>query len=173
MSYLPSIIIPINLFPISIPPKPVSASLLPIPSHPGYEISLAGEVHNQATGRIMATWLQRSSTRWYICCRIGRVHRLLLSAILGRELTADEHARHLNGNTFDNVPVDLAIGSARQNAVDRLRTGTYGRTLTSQQVREIRALVDKFSVAQLAVQYRVSPAHIRRVINRRSWAALI
>lgn len=39
-------------------------------------------------------------------------HILIAEKILGRQLTADEEVRHINGNTHDNRPVNLEILSS-------------------------------------------------------------
>lgn len=36
-------------------------------------------------------------------------HRLVMGCVLGRELTADEHVHHINGNKQDNQPENLMV----------------------------------------------------------------
>jgi len=154
-------------------PIPVrSKFFLPIPGHPHYEISLTGQVRNRRTGRILKNRVHCASCRWYRACSLGLIHRLLMSAILGHCLTRHEWVRHKNGNTFDNSPCNLQLGTPKQNAVDRIASNTNGRALKNQDVRDIRALADTLPLARLAARYRVSMQHIKAIIARRAWANL-
>ena len=145
---------------------------LPIPGYANHEISLRGTVRNRRTGRILRTFIKQSSTRHYVHCILGRIHRLLMSAIMGRPLAADELVCHRNGDTYDNVPRNLRVGSARQNALDRISTNTNGRTLRNQDVRDIRHLASKFSRADLARRYRVTAGAIGLILTGKRWRNL-
>lgn len=143
-----------------------------IPSRPKYEISLSGVIRHIVTGRILTTRACRSNVRYYVCARIGRVHRLLVEAVTGRVLLPHELVLHRNGNTFDNRLENLRIGSARDNARDRIISNTNGRKLKNQDVAEIRVLSARLTRQQLADQYGVSRGHLSAILAGRSWANL-
>ena len=145
---------------------------LPIPSHPSHEISLTGQVRNKKTGYLLKTYVHRASCRYYTSCAIGLIHRLLMSAILGVKLARQELVRHANGNTFDNSPHNLILGTAQENALDRIATNSNGTKLRNQDIREIRHLADRQSRQELARRYRVSPAHIGAILSGRRWKNL-
>lgn len=149
----------------------------PIANMPGYEACPAtGQVRNARTGRTLRPVLSRSSCCFYARVRIhGRtrlVHRIVMTAQLGRPLQRAEQVRHGAGGPWDNRAANLTIGTAKQNSSDRLRSGTYGVKLRNQQVREIRHLAGRRSTRTLARQYGVTPSHVRRIITGRSWAGL-
>lgn len=145
---------------------------LPIPTHASHEISLCGHVRNRRTGYLLKTWVHQASSRYYVGCALGLIHRLLMSAILGIPLASRELVRHVNGNTFDNSPHNLILGTALENARDRIDTNTNGKTLRNQDVREIRQLADRQTRQELARRYRVSAAHIGAILSGRRWKNL-
>ena len=58
--------------------------------------------------------LQKStqSRSAYKCVGHERVHRVIMKALLGRELRTDEHVHHIDGNKRNNDPVNLELISA-------------------------------------------------------------
>lgn len=56
------------------------------------------------------------------------IHRVILSRMLGRDLSSGEWADHINGDTQDNRRRNLRLASAAQNAQNRKRpcTSTSG-----------------------------------------------
>lgn len=54
------------------------------------------------------------------------VHRLVLEAFVGPR-RAGRQARHLNGDRYDNRLENLAWGTAKENAADKVRHGTQRR----------------------------------------------
>lgn len=155
-----------------LPSLPDATVWLPIPSHPIYEICAAGFVRNTKTGRVLANHLHRSASRYYVACRLGFVHRLLMEAQTGRTLGRHEQVRHLDGDTFNNAPVNLSIGTARDNAFDRITHNTNGRKLRNGHVREIRALSARLDKRKLANRFGVSAATISDILTGRTWGNL-
>lgn len=147
----------------------LSEQFYQIPSRPSYEISISGVVRNIVTGRVLVIAIRRSAVRYYQVTSIGRVHRMLIEAVTGRMLLPHELVLHRNGNTFDNRLENLRIGSARDNARDRIISNTNGQKLRNQDVAEIRALASRLSRQQLANQYGVSRHHVNSILARRVW----
>jgi len=105
--------------------------------------------------------------------KILTVHRLVLEAFVGPRPPGMQ-CRHLNGDRTDSRLLNLAWGTARENAADRIRHGTQSRgerqpaaKLTDSLVREIRRSPQ--STTHLASQFGVSPDIIRKVRLRRLW----
>lgn len=144
---------------------------LPIPGHAHYEISLAGEVRNRRTQHVLRAFRGTISSP-YLRCGLGDIHRLLMAAVIGRELTRDEQVRHLDGDSYNNAIGNLRLGTARDNRHDRLLTDNYGSKLRIQDIRDIRACIGQLSPEQLAARHGVTSQQIRRIIRGDCWAAL-
>jgi hypothetical protein len=142
---------------------------LPLPEHQDYEISTAGIVRNRKTGHVLKSRIQKSSCRYYVHCHIGRIHRLLMSALSARPLARDELVRHRNGNTFDNEPVNLKVGSAQSNALDKIDSNTNGHRLRNSQVREIRRLAQTRTRREIGALFNISADHVGKIITRKRW----
>lgn len=146
---------------------------LAIPMAPGYEVSIiTGVVRNATTKHILKEFPAKSSTRYYLCCGVGRIHRLLLSALLGRVFEPWEHVHHINGDTFDNAPINLRLGSPKENSLDKILHNVNGRILRNSHVREIRRMAGFRTRHQLAAQFGISAGHVGSIIRRTRWANL-
>lgn len=66
-----------------------------------------------------------------------QVHTLVMLTFVGPQ-PPKQDIRHLNGNPADNRLENLAYGSRTQNILDVYTTGRPWRTLTTEQVYEIR-----------------------------------
>jgi len=148
-----------------------------IPGLPGYSICLlTGRVRNDATGRELRPCWGRAGSRHYsqfsICGKTHRLHRLVAAAAAGRELTDDEQVCHIDGNTANNSVSNLRIGTARENAKDRIAHNTNGFKLKNQDIRDIRMLGRRLACSEIAVRFGVSTGHIRSIISGRCWAGL-
>lgn len=104
------------------------------------------------------------------------VHRLVLLAFVGPPRRGRQ-CRHLNGCKWDNRLENLAWGTARQNARDRIRHGTAARghragsaKLTPEQVIAIRHLAATGTrYKDLCDEFGVTDVTISRIVNRRGW----
>jgi hypothetical protein len=70
--------------------------------------------------------------------KIVRVHRIVLELFKGPQLSDKHHSRHLDGNRSNNHIDNLEWGTHSENENDKLKHGTSKRTLTDEQVIEIR-----------------------------------
>lgn len=100
-----------------------------------------------------------------------RVHGLVLAAFVG-PVPDGQQTRHLNGVSHDNRLVNLAYGTATENAADKLLHGTalYGarnhQTKLSQEARDqIRARYPSETQTALAAAYGVTQAAIWHVLR--------
>lgn len=108
------------------------------------------------------------------------VHRLVLKAYGGLPPSAVHEARHLNGNSLDNRPSNLAWGTRLENTADAIRHGTLGpgmrarrRKLTDQQVLEIRR---RYGAGErsvnLAQEFGVHRDYIPQIVKGKAWSCL-
>ena len=155
----------------------LSHTCRPIASLPGYyAYPETGEIIGPAGVVLRTRWVQ-SAHRWYLHVRIRRksrrVHRLVMAAPLGRPLALHEHVRHLDGDPgHNNALVNLALGTARDNARDKIRHNCNGRVLRNADVREIRHLVPRMGARAVALRYGVTPGHVRMIASGRRWGGL-
>lgn len=161
----------------------------PIPSAPGYVATADGRIlsrsgwHGFAEREVAQSM---SGTKRYPAVTLfveGRrvtrsVHVLIAEAFHGQRPDG-WHTRHLNGVRTDNRAENLAYGSARQNAADRVAHGTapigerHPRArLTETAVVELR---DRYAAGgvtlrELALERGMSMQAVHHVIRRRTWA---
>jgi hypothetical protein len=95
-----------------------------------------------------------------------------MAAIWGRPLSRTEQVRHLDNDTLNNQPGNLAVGDAKANAADKLAHGTHGRVLTASHVREIRRLAATWTRKRIAHLFGVSAGHVGNILVGRCWANL-
>ena len=148
------------------------AVYLPRPCFPKYEISTTGVLRNARTQRRMKTRLQKSSCRYYVHCCLGRVHRVLAAAVLGRWLSQREQVQHLDGNAMHNDLSNLRVGTAAENSRDKILHGTNGRKLRNADVREIRHLLRHATPTWISRQFGVTPGTIRAIARGQIWGNL-
>lgn len=116
----------------------------PIPEYSQYEASTLGNVRSvdrmipAGTGtRFMPgrTLRQNPNTRGYLQVRLHKgseaksfaVHRIILTTFVGPRPDGME-TRHLNGDRRDNRLTNLAYGTPKENAADRVAHGTSVRS---------------------------------------------
>ena len=154
----------------------LSHTCRPIANLPGYYACLqTGQITGPSGVVLRQRWV-RSAHRWYLHVRVGRknrrVHRLVMAAHLGRALAPHEHVRHLDGDAGHNTLANLAVGSARDNAADKIRHNCNGKRLRNADVREIRHLVRRVDPRVLAARYGVTAWHVRAIATGRRWSGL-
>jgi hypothetical protein len=102
----------------------------PIDSLPGYEASDKGRIRHGR--RVLSQYIHRASRGAYLRVQVWidakrknrRVNRLVCEAFNGAPPFDDAHARHVDGNAFNNEATNLAWSSATENYVDQWRHGT-------------------------------------------------
>ena len=113
----------------------------PIPHLPAYEASDKGRIRNTKTGTIRKPLICR---KYYKRLSIGGkshlVHRLVMAAHLGRELTGAEQVRHLDDDGLNNKIDNLCLGTAADNWADRRLNDRAGWKLRQRDVQRIRMM---------------------------------
>jgi hypothetical protein len=149
-----------------------------IPNFPEYRVSDHGRVwsdksHKQlkptasSTGHL-SVWLYNGEVKrkrvW--------IHRAVLTAFV-RERAPNETARHLDGNPANNNLDNLAWGTKKENAQDRIRHGNASTKLSPADIPEIRALKGNGeTAAQVGRRYGVKASTIRNIWIGHSWKGI-
>lgn len=143
-----------------------------IPKFSKYEISENGIVRRIENRVELRNFPSKSGCRYYLQCCIGRIHRLLGSAMMGRPLDRSEFVCHINGVAFDNRIENLVIGNAKRNSIDRVKHNTNGIKLRNQDVRDLRILAKSKTKLWLSNRYGISVGHVHKILTGTSWANL-
>lgn len=169
---------------------------MPIECAPGYDVSEDGRIRCWRPRNRMAsapesprdvrTWKNHRGYEMVTLHRGSRrdtvhrcVHQLVLEAFVGLREDGQE-VRHLNGNRSDNRLENLAWGTKKENAADRVRHGTNGigernpfARLTEADVREIRRRALAGEVSHLiAKDFPCNARNVRSIKSGRAWAHL-
>lgn len=171
----------------NIPPLPGDA--IRIPGIECYCVDRNGTVYScmRAGGGYLPHWKKMTPSHGphyeYVRLRQNKhcfstsVHRVVALAFLG-ECPSGMQVRHLNGNSRDNRLCNLAYGTAKENASDKLTHGTekvgesnHHAKLTESQVKEIRNLYAAGIASQreIAERYGVNQSHVSTIVLRKSW----
>ena len=108
-----------------------------------------------------------------------KLHRAVMSVVLGRQLGSDEFVCHRDDDKTNNWSENLYVGDATSNATDSVRNGGRVRgeqhpfaKLSDEQVRGIRSALSRGErVVDLARVYGVHKSTISRIkhgVRRRS-----
>lgn len=174
-----------------------------IPDFPDYAARSDGEIVRirvglngiKPTGTPLAKVLNSSGTYFEVSvCKNARafsrrVNRLVCSAFHGAPDRKSLHARHLNGDSFDNRPENLRWGTATDNEGDKVAHGTRATgdrhwsrikphrrargeghglaKLNDQKAKSIYS--DTRSISQIAAEYGVSYKSVTNIKGRITW----
>lgn len=100
------------------------------------------------------------------------VHRLVAAAFLG-PCPKGQEVRHLDGNPQNNHISNLAYGTRTENICDVMRIGKAWRTLTTNDVQDIRQRIARGEKgADIARFYKVSQGCISAIKKGRTYGWL-
>ncbi len=158
-----------------------------IPGFPTYRVGSDGSVWGSRHGKYPTKgWhrlspyvhQKRTKRRTYLAvqlCRDGRshsflLHRLILESFVGPRPTGYE-CRHLDGNPLNCALVNICWGTHAENVTDSHNHDRFDRTITEDQVREIRRRYAIGDVLQreLAAEFGISRTNVNSIVNRWSW----
>jgi HNH endonuclease len=168
----------------------------PIPGYPGYFASDQGEIYsNVRRGRPSSARLaqdeplrrissQISSVRNYrrMVATLGRgryrkVAYLVALAFVGERPTPSHELAHLDGDSLNNRPNNLAWKTRIENERDKVAHGTSNRgerqgasKLKESDVRAIRT--DPRKQRDIAIDYGISQGHVSMIKSRSHWGWL-
>lgn len=156
----------------------------PVPGFDGYFATDDGQIVSTRGGAARRLKSSISSIRYRSLKARGPagkfvthyIHRLVAMAYHGLPV-AGQQVRHLDGNSMNNSPENLAWGNSFDNAADMKR---HGRTragvknpnvrLTPAQVIEIRKIsATGLSCKKIGKAYGVSPMTVNRIARRVLW----
>jgi hypothetical protein len=107
--------------------------------------------------------------------KLNRVHRIVLSKKLNRELLSTEVTRHMCNNPACCNPEHLEVGTTQDNINDKMLAGRQAKgeksgasKLTDKQVNEIRELNGKMSLRDIGKIYNIHYVHVSRIQSGRS-----
>lgn len=161
-----------------------------IPNFPDYCITKDGRVWSIPRNGTKGGWLKlRVRKHGYLEAFLRRnnerfyktVHRLVLETYIG-PCPVGMESRHLNGNRLDNRLENLVWGTPSENTFDAIRHRTHRSVhqngeknlmakLTEEKVEVILYLykIAKFSLADLAWQFDVTPSNIWSICTGKTW----
>ena len=143
------------------------------------------EYQVSSLGRIRRIHIMKPVTlQRYLQVKIGKkryyVHRLVATAFDGSQ-PKNSVARHLNGNSLDNVADNVKWGTFKQNKSDEVIHGTRIRgekhpkaNLTELEVLEIRRLINNgVQNPELCKRFKTSYAAVYAIEHGKSWKHLL
>lgn len=153
-----------------------------IPGWKDYYIDSFGHVYSECNGRMLFERRPHKSNG-YLMMSLGRcraltvsaVHRLVLLTFIG-PCPKGMQGCHNDGNKLNNHVSNLRWDTVKNNIHDKFRHGTmplgerhHKSKLTESNVIEIRSLIGKVRVMELARRFGVSKSTILFIKNRRTW----
>lgn len=145
-----------------------------IPDFPDYYAGEDGHIYSAKRRRLHQMTEGKDKFRRYLSVSLRNggpktvrcVHTLVCIAWHG-ERPAGKEVSHLNGDKYDNRPLNLAWETKLENAARR----DYSRKLTIEQVREIRERLQRGdeSGAKIALDYGVKKGAINAIRRNEVW----
>ena len=153
-------------------------SVMMIPGHSDYFAGEDGFVYSRRRGplvRLKGIGVKRGYH--YVVIRDDEgakqtrlTHRLVALAFHGHPPEPTMQCMHLDGNSLNNKPENLAWGTREQNAADRKASGGYDFKLNQQIADDIRREVSEGKTqAQVCRERNISSAQASRIVNRIRW----
>jgi hypothetical protein len=166
-----------------------------IPGHSGYEASSLGRVRSLdrwivntrgqrrlLSGNVLRPNKNRRYQRvWLPEDNSALVHVIVCATFYGDRPSKYHHAAHWNGDAHDNRACNLRWATPEQNAADRVRHGkgyqgiqNGNAKLSEADIRAIRKLraTTGLSLQTISDRFGTDKGHIKRIVDRRSWAHL-
>jgi len=151
--------------------------VMPIPGFDGYFASPDGKIFNKKGKEIQPRFRKENG---YLVVDLYKdkkrttfyIHTLVTTTYLGKRPTEKHQVRHLDGVKINNNIFNLKWGTAKENAEDKLRTGSYNNTakLSDEKVRIIRRNAgDREVLKNLSKEYKVHYCTLRAVIRGETW----
>ncbi len=158
------------------PVQPVEEWRIVLRCRKKYQVSNLGRIRNRKTLHIMSPSMSRGYFILNLQGRCRLVHRMVVEAFIGK-FKKGQQTRHLDGNRINNLPENLAIGTAKENCDDTVRHGTRarGEKITCSILREsdifkIRQMhAVGISNADMCKIYGLSGPAMSHVVCGRTW----
>jgi hypothetical protein len=99
------------------------------------------------------------------------VHRLVAETFI-YNTEEKPFVNHIDLNKTNNNLSNLEWCSNLENINHSIKNDRYSVKLNREQVKEIRQLITKYNVKELAYKYNVSKTNIRLIINKKIWKYL-
>jgi hypothetical protein len=156
-----------------------------IPSFPNYQIKADGTVTNIKTGKILKARVSTVGRYQRMVITLGRgnhpkLHRLICETFNGPCPGLGYEVAHLNGDSLDNRPENLAWKTRTENERDKVDHGTANRgtrqwmaKLTEADVRTIRDMAATGRPqAEMVARFGIAQSAVSNIVNRKQWAWL-
>jgi hypothetical protein len=165
-----------------------------IPGFPGYRINQRGDLEScrgiggKDKGKLTGVWRPSKSymdSSGYRCLTLRsngryvhlRLHRAILMAFVGPPPNPQYQGRHLNDDRTNNTLGNLAWGTAKDNAEDKIRNGRNnngekngGAKLTEANVIEIFTLkASGLKAREIATRFGIHWVHVYRILRGEKW----
>lgn len=146
-----------------------------IPGFPGYKIDKLGNVYSKKGGVLKFHQERRGYRRVCVLKKTGNksrsvlVHRLMALTFFGLPPTPLHQVRHLNGDPTCNKIENLAWGTAKENAADRILHGSKSGKPSRFDVREREEIINLWragtSAINIAAKFQISTSYCYKLIR--------
>lgn len=160
-----------------------------VPGFDGYYADEGGAIYSALTGQPVKLKPRLDRGYWVVTIKAGPgvlkrrkvpVHRMVCAAFHGPATTDRPIARHLDDNTSNNTPGNLAWGTHADNASDAKRNGRLGcgmlarrRKLTEDEAVAIIAKARAgVSSRRIAEEYGIHYTYVQHLQSGRTWPHL-